>query len=98
MLVEIDELLELGPAEALEQDALGEELGQRVDADPVVRRVAEAAHELPRAFRIVGQRACQGSVAEEDDLALLLRHEALGEPQRTAADDAFGERLGAAGA
>ena len=78
----VDELLELGPAVGLGDDALAVRMGQRVDRDPVAGLARGATEELPGPLRLDGERPLEEAEGEPAGLELSLPEQAIGKEQQ----------------
>ena len=76
-----DEVLELGPAVRLRDDAPGVGVRERVDRDPVTSLASRPAEELPRALGLDRERALEEAEGEPAGLELLLAEEPIGHEQ-----------------
>src|SRR3989442_40184 len=72
----IDELLQLGPAVRLGEDALADGMGQRIDGDPVSSLAGGSPQELPGALRVVGDQSLEEAEGKPARLELLLAEQA----------------------
>ena len=86
----VDELLELGPAIGLCGDPLAVWVRQQIDGDPVAGLAGGAAHQLPGALGLGGQRSFEETEGEPACLELALMEEPIGDEQE-------GRRRGALG-
>ena len=77
----VDELLELGPAVRLVQDALADGVGEAVDRDPVAGLAGRAAEELPGPLGVVDDESLEQAEREPALLERLLAEEAIGDEQ-----------------
>ena len=97
------QLLELGPAVGLGEDALAVRVGQVVDRDPVVGLGGGTPEELPRALGLAGQGPLEGRDREPARLSLGSRSRrshtgssSAGDARRDAFSNPFRRRPGAA--
>ncbi len=77
-----DQLLELGPAVRLTEDAVRHRAGEAVDGDPVTRLLARPPQELPGALRLLDERPVEEAEGEPTDLQLGFVEEAIREREQ----------------
>ena len=93
----VDELLELRPAVRLVEDALADDVGERVDGDPVARLAGGPADELPGPLRLVGDQSARAvPKANQRGSSSRLAEEAVGDEEPRARAIAAGRLAEAA--
>src|SRR5205823_2663818 len=75
------ELLELRPAVGLQEHAMTDRMGKRVDRDPVRGLTRGSPQELPRTLGICGQQTFEETEGEPADLEEFLAKETIGHEQ-----------------